>query len=227
MIEDFLIVEGLKPHDRLPSERELCNRWKLNRVTLIKAIKHLINEGVLYSKKGSGTFVAPDKIERNLWEFSSFTNAIRKSQANLKTKSLSIKLVEADKNVAKILKILLGTSVYKIERLRIVNNAPLALEHAYIPQIFCNGIENEDLEKNSLYAILKEKYKIKLIRSTQNIELRTLDDPIASLLDLKEGEAALVLSGTAYDTENTPVEYAESITRGDRCVFSSNLRWSK
>ncbi len=225
-LEDYLVESALEPHDKLPPERELCQRWNLNRVTLNKAIRHLVNEGVLYSIKGSGTYVSERRIERNLWEFSSFTQAMQKSGSTVKTSVISIRLIEATKVIAGHLNLLLGNMVYKIERLRIVDNAPLALEVVYLPVDLCEGIEKFDLEANSLYELLDQHFDIDLVRSNQNIELKKIDQGIAKWLEIEKETAVLVLSGTAYDRSDIPIEYAESYTRGDRCVFLSHLRWS-
>ena len=65
-IECFIIRNNLCPHDKLPSQREMCAMWSFNRVTLCSAIERLTQEGKLYSRPGSGVYVAPPKIQRNL-----------------------------------------------------------------------------------------------------------------------------------------------------------------
>ena len=66
LIECYIRRMDLQPYERLPSERELCQLWNLNRSTLRNAIRKLTEEGRLYSVKGSGTYIAPSKLERNL-----------------------------------------------------------------------------------------------------------------------------------------------------------------
>ena len=48
-IENFIIHNQLKPGDRLPSERSMCDMWDFNRSTLRSAIKQLILEGKIYN----------------------------------------------------------------------------------------------------------------------------------------------------------------------------------
>ena len=43
-IENYIIQNHLKPCDRLPSERSMCDMWDFNRSTLRSAIKQLILE---------------------------------------------------------------------------------------------------------------------------------------------------------------------------------------
>jgi len=51
----------LAPGDRLPSERKLADALNVNRSTVIRAMEELTAQGVLMRKKGSGTYVNPDK----------------------------------------------------------------------------------------------------------------------------------------------------------------------
>ena len=47
-IESYIIKNKLAPHEKIPSERDLCEMWDFNRTTLRSAIQHLIIEGKLY-----------------------------------------------------------------------------------------------------------------------------------------------------------------------------------
>jgi DNA-binding LacI/PurR family transcriptional regulator len=59
-IKNTLAAEIAKLHgnDRLPSRAELCKKLETTRTTLDRAINELVAEGVLYSRGGSGTYVA-------------------------------------------------------------------------------------------------------------------------------------------------------------------------
>jgi DNA-binding GntR family transcriptional regulator len=46
------------PHQKLPSERELCRQHNLSRMTARKALQTLITEGFAYTRVGKGTFVS-------------------------------------------------------------------------------------------------------------------------------------------------------------------------
>jgi len=45
-------------HQKLPSERDLCQRYNLSRMTTRRALKALIAEGLAYTRAGKGTFVS-------------------------------------------------------------------------------------------------------------------------------------------------------------------------
>ncbi len=57
------IQSGNFPVDsRLPSERQLAEKFEVSRMTVTKAFKELEREGWVYARSGKGTFVAPQTI---------------------------------------------------------------------------------------------------------------------------------------------------------------------
>ncbi len=48
----------LRPHDKIPSERQLCERLSVSRMTIRQALSRLKEEGVIYTRHGKGVFVA-------------------------------------------------------------------------------------------------------------------------------------------------------------------------
>ena len=55
-----LVVGALRPEDPLPSVRELASELVINPRTVSQAYQELEREGVVYVRRGQGTFVAPD-----------------------------------------------------------------------------------------------------------------------------------------------------------------------
>ncbi|MGH8068801.1 MAG: FadR/GntR family transcriptional regulator [Candidatus Entotheonellia bacterium] len=53
----------LKAGDRLPSERELAETFRVSRSSVREAIKTLENEGMVVSRPGSGTFITAVNVE--------------------------------------------------------------------------------------------------------------------------------------------------------------------
>lgn len=222
-IKEYIRDNNLRPGDRLPSERELAERFNVQRLTVRSALKRLINENIIYSVRGSGNYVGEEKIIRNLLEFGSLTKTIATSGNALKTKVIHINLIESDKKVAKKLQLTIGTKLYEIKRLRIVREIPLALETSYIPASYVKNIQKVDLENTSLYEVLEKEYDIKLVTAAQEISMVFANEKENQLLGIEEGEALLMLESIAEDSEGNKIEYSKSLTRGDRCVFTSEL----
>lgn len=57
-IEDQIINKQLKENDQAPSINQLVNYYKINHATVSKGINQLVEEDILYKKRGIGMFVA-------------------------------------------------------------------------------------------------------------------------------------------------------------------------
>ncbi len=74
ILTDGVRGEKLKPGNAIPSERELAEKPKLNRLTVRRAVDELVNEGYLVRKRGSGAYVAQRKESRTPSTFCGFTD---------------------------------------------------------------------------------------------------------------------------------------------------------
>src|SRR3954468_17593027 len=71
-----LIDDQLKPHDQLPTERELAESFGVTRLTVRRALDQLGYEGRVYRTQGAGTFVSEPRIAKSV-ELTSFTQDMR------------------------------------------------------------------------------------------------------------------------------------------------------
>lgn len=58
LIEDQIVNDQLKEGDQAPSTNQLVNFYKINHATVSKGINQLVEEGILFKKRGIGMFVA-------------------------------------------------------------------------------------------------------------------------------------------------------------------------
>lgn len=63
-IEDQIINNQLKEGEQAPSTNQLVNFYKINHVTVAKGVNQLVDEGILYKKRGIGMFVAKGAREK-------------------------------------------------------------------------------------------------------------------------------------------------------------------
>ncbi|GMQ61527.1 GntR family transcriptional regulator [Vallitalea maricola] len=223
-IECFIIKNNLQPHTKIPSERDMCEMWGFNRTTLRSAIKRLIIDGKLYNKKGSGTFVADPKIERNLQDLKSLTELINVRGNKLSSKVISLKVMECNKQISKKLHISLGSKVYELVRLRSINNEPTFMETSYLDYNRFQNLDHYDIVKESLYNILKSEYKVNIIGGEEKIGITYVNSFEAELLNIEEDTAVFFLNGVTWDENNIPLEYFKSLVRADKVKFSSTLK---
>jgi len=102
LLRQQIIDEKLKPDHRIPSERALCQRYKISRITVRQAISDMMNEGLLYRSQGKGAFVAKKKINQGLVRFVNFERTVLELGMKPSTKILGHEVLPADVRIAKI-----------------------------------------------------------------------------------------------------------------------------
>jgi len=214
-----LISDGkMSSGDALPSERVLTEITGASRVTIRKAIGQLINEGILLSRQGAGTYIAP-LIEQSGEELSGFTEDV-KGRGEAPTSIWLVRTTASPtEEEAKLLRIKTGEQVVRLGRVRLSNGEPLAIEHAVVAATLLPSPENVG---DSLYRVLKENGNCP-VKGTQKIQASLATPTEAGLLSIQEGSEVLRIERNSFLADGTPVEYTRSAYRGDKYVFVTEL----
>lgn len=214
---------GLRPGDPVPSERELCLQYGISRMTCRQAIGELVAQGVLYRRRGKGTYVANPKISQSLLELTSFTEDMIARGITPGAIVLEAREVVAPPRVAAALDLQGDRTVVQIERLRTANSQPMALETSHLPARLCPGLADGDGLSGSLYQLVRTRYGIEMVRARQSLEAVTATRSEAVRLGVKAGSPLLSIERISYDRSGRPVEYVRSLYRGDRYRFDVEL----
>src|SRR5690625_3660213 len=212
-----------EPGDKISSENDLRNEYKISRNTVQKAVDELVQDGVLERKQGKGTFVSRPKIEQSLTSFYSFSKVMESQGMNPKDIILSINVEKADKTVSKRLQIEPSDEVFALKRLRYANDEPIILETSYLPKKYIQNLSLENLENHSLYGFLEVYHDITVVKAKETFEPVIVRQLESELLQIKPGSPCLLLDRLAYDTQGRTIEFCRSIVRGDRCRFYTEL----
>lgn len=226
-IECYILKNKLQAHTKLPSERTMSEMWGFNRITLRAAIQRLILEGKLYNKRGSGTYIADEKIERNLQDLESPTKFISNLGKSIQNKVISAKIIESNKQTTQKLHLPLGHKVALLERVRFVENEPFMLETSFLNYNLFTNIEKYDFELESLYEVIEKQYGYKISKGEENISIAYATSYEAELLHINEGDEVFYVSGAVYNEKEVPMEYFKSICRADKMRFVSILKREK
>lgn len=222
-IERYIITHELKPNMKLPSERDMCAMWGLNRTTLRSAIQRLIDEGKLYQRRGSGTYAAPPKMIRNLQDLKPLAEVAREMGKTLTTKVLSAGVIESNKQTVHKLHLPLGHKLYEQIRLRIVDETPYMIETSYVDYERLPGLEEHDFGRESLYRVLEQCYHVKIVNGEEKLEITYTTENESEILGLKNETPVFFLTGVVSDENEIPVEYFKSVVRADLVHFASVL----
>jgi GntR family transcriptional regulator len=222
-IIDQITSGALKAGDRVPSEAEIGEQFKVSRTTVRQAYSELVNLGFLTRMHGKGTFVSLPRIQQRLTSLTSFSQDMRARSQHPGARILRFETIPAPGNVATPLQITVGKPVIILRRLRLADDTPIAVETSYLVHDLCSGILNEDLENQSLYEMLSQKYQVIPTRALQALEATSSPAEEARLLQIRKGGPVLHIQRTTFNQNGVPFEQVESYYRGDRYLFFAEL----
>lgn len=215
------VTAHLRPNELLPTERELAARFGVSRMTIRQALRTLIDEGHIYAVRGQGTFVSEPRVSKTQ-ALTSFSDDMRARGYRPGSRLLEASLGTADASTAKALGVDLGSAVYRIERVRLADDAPMCHELVQLPARLFPGLLDQDLE-SSLYQILENRYRTRVVRGDQTIRAISLDRRRADLLGVTPRSSALSVQRISTDDRGRLVERAESVYRADRYDFTTTV----
>ncbi len=205
-----ILTDSVKDGDRLESERTMMRRFGVTRDTLRRAFEELRNEGLIYSVPASGHYVAKNKNIRNLRDLQSLTEWSLDRDIHLETKILTKQVIEADKGLTKRLHLTLGSPVFYLQRLRILDGRLSLIENSYISLTRFPGIGSINLESESLYQSMEEM-GAHFSYGEEEISVTHLTQEEADLFELPADSPAFFLRSIVYDTAGEPLEYLYSV----------------
>lgn len=202
------------------SEGEVAQALRISKMPVRQAFQKLRSEGLLVIAKGKRPVVGSGRVPWNFQQLRGFSEEMRRRGLVPSAKLLSISLDDPELEVAQALKLSPGERIYRARRLRSVNGEPVAVVTSHLPARIFTGIDKQDLEKQSLYAIFEHAYKRKLQWAEEVIGAMIAGAEEAAELETSAGSALLVIRETTYDTQGVPIEYSLSLLRGDRYTAS-------
>ncbi|MHB8246053.1 MAG: GntR family transcriptional regulator [Acidimicrobiales bacterium] len=202
---------------RFPTEPVLARTFEVSRLTLRHALAILERRGLIDRVVGrrGGTFVREARVERDLTTFAGFTDQMRRSGVIATSEICERGRVPADPEVAEALELEGGDPVVTVERVRLGNGRPVALEHSWLPESDFPDLLEDPLD-GGLYDLLGDRYQRRPTHGREMLEPISADRRTARLLRVPVGTALLLVERTAYDKEGRPVEFSRDVFLGER-----------
>jgi GntR family transcriptional regulator len=210
------------PGTPVPSERILAEDFSTSRTTVRQALQELVGEGRLQRLQGKGTFVARPKIAQPL-VLSSYTEDMQRRGAKATSRLLALATEPADDDVAERLAVEPGAPLVRLERLRLTDGEPMAVEQSRLSAERFPGLEAHLERHGSLYAALREEYGVEPVEAEETIETGAASPVEAALLGSETGLPVLLLGRQTFDADGRPFEYVRAIYRGDRFKLVARL----
>ena len=215
------MIAKAQPGDPLPSDAELCRRFGVSRMTARQAVQRLASDGLLYRVSGRGTFVAQTPVHRRINTLLSFTEEMRRRGLKAGSQLLQSGVRAGTDQEVVALQLPVGSLVVAIQRLRLADGVPMAVEDVRLPAV-CAGVLEADLEETSLFVALEAIGRTPT-QAYGTLTAAAADVQEAQWLNVPTGAPLLIEQRTIHDQADVPVEFTESRYVGGRYLFDIEL----
>lgn len=218
---DNIETKKWMPDSKIPAERALSIKYNVSRATIRTAIAELKKKGLVYQKKGSGTYISKHN-QNHLVQFYSFTEQMKKIGKIPSSIVIAFELIIPPKYIVKKLELEADDQVYYIERLRLADDAPMMIEATYIPQSRMKNLTLERVKQSPLYDIFREDYHVIIMYAIESFRSTIVPNEYRSMLECRKNESGMLITRLTH-TQKGPIEYTESIARGDSFSYEVTL----
>ncbi len=222
-IADYLgdLIFRAQPGDRLPSEAELCERFGVSRMTARQAVQLVAADGLVERKRGAGTFVRPRTVPRDLGSPLSFSENLRSRGMEPSSETLGWDLLDPSDDEREALGVGAGEPVFVLERLRLADGTPMAIERAAMPESLGRVVESSG-DFVSLHDVFRNMGRIPT-KAHAEVTARRATKRQRDLLDLPGTGIVIVEKRTIFDQTEQPLERTVTWYASTRYSFSAVL----
>ncbi|MDY6845672.1 MAG: GntR family transcriptional regulator [Chloroflexota bacterium] len=213
-----------KQNDKLPSENELMETYGISRHVIRQTLNTLRQQGLIHTEHGMGSFVCERHVDKALDVLQSYHKSMEQSGFHVSVEIVDMGLVPTPEFVRIEMHIDVD-EIFLLQRIGYQNGNPLNILQSYLlPGTWGNDILLK-FKGGSLYQYLEENCDLKLVRSSNIIEVCFAKDYESQMLDISRGTVLMQISSISYDRSDQPVEYSRVIYPGAsfRFKFESRL----
>jgi GntR family transcriptional regulator len=218
VIEEMIESGELKPGEKIPSLIELTNKFNASEEDIKDVLAELVYEGEIecFRPEPSDVFIIP---KRELWGTlggsHSITKEARKRNQNPGVEILEWKLVEAWPSIARRLELDIEDKVQIMERLRLVDELPVAIEVSYFPAKLYPGITSdlftEEGSGQSSFAVMEQKFGLKSEKAFDEVTVVCLEKREADALQVEPGTPVLERFRVTISDKNIPIKASRAL----------------
>ena len=224
-IENYIIrnIQSQKYgyNEKIASEGELCDMFKVSRMTVNKALTNLSNAGYIERIPGKGSFVKSYRVEKKIPEMISFSEELERAGIKPSSKLLHYSIINSTNypEIAKRLKIEPDKLLHYFIRLRYGDDKPMAVSYNYVLVSIVPMLDINSLQQ-SFYEYLEDNLQLSLGYNDTTIQVVKPTDEIRTILNITGNSEVVKSSHVSYLTNNEPFEYTETFYISNQYVFS-------
>jgi GntR family transcriptional regulator len=206
---------------RLMTEAELTKFFGVSRITIRSAIRPLVEEGMFDRERGKGTYLRSNRPENWVGQLMGFSETIR--DAGYVAGARILRKGMTNTHDAEVRDKVRERAVWELRRLRLADDAPIAIEHAFYPPDIGLELEQRDLISIIMYRVMENDLGFTIKEANQTIGATLADKDSAKLLGVKPGSPLLSIERLTLSSEDRPLEFLRAVYLPEYFRLSINL----
>ena len=209
------------PGNRLPSEAQLCKKYDISPMTVRRSINLLIDQGLVDTTQGKGTFVKPIALGSVNFSLNDFVEILTDDRATVQFLEVNAGL--ASPEAAAQLAIKTEDRVISIRRLIYLDKDPVLYHQE---QLVCDPrrpIVEAEMEVTALKGLFTGTNQSGLKKGRVAIQAATLSDQEAEWFHMPQGSPAIRLEHLFFDFTDQPVSWGWFVCNSRHVRFRANV----
>lgn len=204
--------------EMLPTEKELCSRYGVSRITIRKTLDELKKEGYVSSRPGFGTKINHHKEDLSAFTLvESFTSEMKEYGSKIKTIKASLTIVYADEERANEMRCEIGDKLYNLKRVRGDDKGPIVYSDTWLHLPF-DLPSTQDFLYGSLYQYLIEK-GLYFSRFEECLSAQRSTVAIEEMLRQEKNGIVLKRVRRGYDANKHMIELTDNFYNPERYSY--------
>jgi len=211
-----------RPGDQLPSEATICGRYGVSPMTVRRAVNMLIDQGLVATRQGKGTFVKGLELGRSTFALDELQSLFRDKETS-RVRLIRSRIVPASEEIARSLDITANDRVIYIRRLLLKNDEPFLCHDAHLIYDPTRPIVEAEMDLTSLHGLFSGTGETDIKKGLLLIRSTLLSAEEAALLRVAPSTPAFRLEHTFFDFNDRPVSFGYFICPSERLSFSAKV----
>lgn len=211
------------PGCALPTEDQICEEYKVSRITVRRALDGLQRLGMIERRRGVGSFVAEKPRGINSHLTGSLSEFLAQA-GTLRTQCLSLGEAKANATISGLLGLEDHDRTILLKTLGSIDGAPVGYFEIWFPYEIGKLLKRSDMDGNvPIVRIVEQVSSVRITRAAQTIEPDTAGIEAAEHLQI-EANAPILHVQRVYYAGDRPIELANVRYHPDRYRYAIEFK---
>ncbi|MEL7608681.1 MAG: GntR family transcriptional regulator [Bacillota bacterium] len=223
VFRDKIRSKAVAPGDCIGSHTELADQFSVSIITVRKAVELLVDEGLLETRQGKGTFVKIRQVQDGYNRLTDFMTVAAKKQMQGKIIIRSMEFIPTPAFFPKPIADIFGDICLLVERMYEIDGNYVGYVKMYLRYEYGKELTRDELETYTGYYLFEHKLGIKLGKGIQTIYAGVADEELSKIMGISEGTALFIFDRESYAADGTLLAYSVSYYKHSIYSFKIEL----